>query len=54
MAKMTRERAVTEKRLRKQEKKDERKRAALAAQNEDGADETLSTAAGVDDETPTD
>ena len=38
MAKMTRERAVKEKRARKQEKKDERKLAAAAALEADAAD----------------
>jgi hypothetical protein len=42
MAKMTRERAVRERRARKQEKKDEKKQAAEAARNAEADNSTLS------------
>ncbi len=44
MAKMARERAVKEKRARKQEKKDERREAAAAARNGEGPEPGLGEA----------
>jgi hypothetical protein len=49
MAKMTRERAVRERRARKQEKKDEKKQAAEAARNAEADGSALSTQL-IDDE----
>jgi hypothetical protein len=51
MAKMTRERAVKEKRARKQEKKDEKKQAAAAAR-ENAAEGAVSPHTGDDDAAP--
>jgi hypothetical protein len=48
MAKITRERAVKEKRALKQEKKEARKQAAAEARNGDTADVTLAAGAGED------
>jgi hypothetical protein len=42
MAKMTRERTVSERRARKQEKREERKQAALLGLTPDAADSTVS------------
>jgi hypothetical protein len=51
MAKMTRERTVKERRALKQEKKDQRKQEAAAAQSEDAA-ESAFPAPEADEETP--
>ncbi|MFN2472189.1 MAG: hypothetical protein ABR583_14620 [Gaiellaceae bacterium] len=50
MAKMTRERAVQEKRARKQEKKEEKKQAAAAARDAEAAG--ILPAEGLEDDTP--